>query len=70
VGVLVYRERDYPDQVTTSTVTDADGEFTVIGLEAPETYVVDFQVPAGGDVEESRRVELRPDETVFLEVDL
>lgn len=70
VGVVVYRARSYPEGVVAETVTGADGRFEVLGLDAPETYIIDFQVPAGGAVAESREVFLQPDETTELQVDL
>ena len=62
VGVKVYRIGDYPNTVAFSTVSDANGHYQVIGLDAPETYVIEFQVPAGGPVQSSTRVFLRPGE--------
>jgi Carboxypeptidase regulatory-like domain len=62
VGVKVYRIGDYPNVVAFSTVSDANGHYQVIGLDAPETYVIEFQVPAGGPVQSSTRVFLRPGE--------
>lgn len=62
VGVKVYRIGDYPNTVAFSTVSDANGQYQVIGLDAPETYVIEFQVPAGGPVQSSTRVFLRPGE--------
>lgn len=70
VGVLVYRADDYPDGVTASTITGTGGTFSIDGLDAPESYIVEFRVPAGGSAVASRTVELRPGETVELEVDL
>jgi hypothetical protein len=70
VGVVVHRLNDYPGGVVTSTTTGPGGVFEIIGLEAPETYVVDFQVPAGGQVATSREVFLRPDDVIHLEVEL
>ena len=62
VGVKVYRIGDYPNKVAFATVSDANGHYEVIGLDAPETYVIEFQVPAGGPVQSSTRVFLRPGE--------
>ena len=58
----VYRIGDYPNRVAFATVSDANGRYEVIGLDAPETYVIEFQVPAGGPVQSSTRVFLRPGE--------
>ncbi|WP_052666311.1 carboxypeptidase-like regulatory domain-containing protein [Nitriliruptor alkaliphilus] len=50
VGVLVYKQAEYPQTVVAQTVTAADGTYEIIGLEAPETYVVEFRIPAGGPI--------------------
>lgn len=60
VGVRIYRLGQYPNVVAATTVTDASGNFTVVGLDAPETYVIEYQVPAGGPVRSSRQIFLRP----------
>jgi hypothetical protein len=60
VGVRVFRLGDYPNVVTATAVTNQNGIFSVIGLDAPETYVVEYQVPAGGPVQASQQVFLRP----------
>lgn len=60
VGVRVFRIGDYPNRVTATAVTNQNGRFTIIGLDAPETYVVEYQVPAGGPVQASQQVFLRP----------
>ena len=70
VGVLVYRAESYPSGLVTSTVTGPGGRYTIVGLDAPESYIIEFQVPAGGPVAGSRVVVLQPDETFTLDVDL
>lgn len=70
VGVVVYRSSEYPERTAAFTTTDQNGVFMVDGLDAPETYIIEFQVPAGGQVVASRVVQLRPGESVFLEVDV
>ena len=66
VGVQAYRLADYPSTAAATTLTDADGRFTIIGVDAPETYVVEFRVPAGGPVAESRTVFLPAGETLDM----
>lgn len=70
IGVVVFRFDDFPADETASTITGAGGSFEVVGLDAPETYLVEFRVPAGGPVVGSRTVFLLPGETVDLQVDL
>ena len=70
VGVLVYRADSYPDDVVASAITGAGGRFSIEGLDAPESYIVEFRVPAGGDAVTSRTVQLQPGQTRDLVVDL
>lgn len=70
VGVRIYRIGTYPNVVAAATITDANGRFQIVGLEAPETYVVEFQVPAGGPVRVSRTLFLRPGESGAVDVSL
>ncbi|MFT5221756.1 MAG: hypothetical protein ACI867_000050 [Glaciecola sp.] len=59
-GVLIYRARDYPEGLVASTVTADDGSFLVTGLDAPESYVIDFHIPAEGEVAGSEKIFLNP----------
>ena len=68
VGVQSYRLADYPSTAAATTLTAADGSFTIIGVDAPETYVIEFRVPAGGPVAESRTVFLPAGETLDMDV--
>lgn len=68
IGVLAYRFEDFPGDPAARTVTGAGGSFELVGLDAPETYLVEFQIPAGGQVAGSRTVFLLPGETVDLQV--
>lgn len=70
IGVRIYRIGSYPNVVAATTITDASGRWTLVGIEAPETYVVEFQVPAGGPVRVSRTLLLRPGETGNVDVAL
>jgi hypothetical protein len=70
IGVVVYRFSSYPNEVLTSTTTGPGGTFEIVGLDAPETYLLEFQVPADGPVVKSTVVFLRPDETVDLAIGL
>lgn len=70
VGVVVYRASQYPDNVVAATTTGAGGVYEIVGLDAPETYILEFQVPAGGPVAGSRSVFLRPGETVTVDFGL
>lgn len=70
VGVRIYRIGTYPNVVAATAVTDARGRFQVVGLDAPETYVIEFQVPAGGPVRVSRTLFLRPGESGVVDVAL
>ncbi len=70
IGVVVYVTADYPEVVTTSIVTGQGGRFEIVGLEAPESYTVEFERPAGGEVVTSRLVSLRPGEAVEMNVEL
>lgn len=60
IGVRVYRLADYPNLPVAVTATDNLGNFSIIGLDAPETYVIEYQVPAGGAVRTSKQVFLQP----------
>ena len=66
VGVQAYRLADYPSTAAATTLTGADGRFTIIGVDAPETYVVEFRVPAGGPVAESKTVFLPAGEALDI----
>jgi len=68
VGVQAYRLADYPSTAAATTLTAADGSFTIIGVDAPETYVIEFRVPAGGPVAESRTVFLPAGQTLTMGV--
>ena len=70
LGVVAYRAEDFPLNPQASTVTGAGGSFEIIGLDAPETYLLEFQVPAGGPVAGSRSVFLLPGATAEVAVDL
>jgi hypothetical protein len=59
VGVLVSRLEDYPETVAV-VVTGADGTFEVVGISAPETYIVSYFLPIGAAAPIDS-------ETVFLE---
>ncbi len=69
VGVRVYRIEQYPGDEVAATVTVANGAFEVVGLDGPQEYIVEFEVPDGGAVVESRTVFLESGATVELEVD-
>ena len=66
VGVQAYKLSDYPSVAALTVVTRADGTFELIGIDAPETYVIEFRVPAGGPVAGSRTVFLPAGRTVDL----
>jgi hypothetical protein len=68
VGVQAYRLADYPSTAAATTLTAPDGSFTIIGIDAPETYVIEFRVPAGGPVAESRTVFLPAGQTLDMDV--
>lgn len=70
VGVVALPLATYPGVVAAQTVTGPGGEFTIVGLDAPQTYVIEFQAPAGGPVVASETRFLAPGETIDLEVDL
>lgn len=70
VGVVVYTLDGFPNQVVTQTVTAPGGTFEIVGLDAPQSYIVEFQVPAGGPVVTSRTLFLGAGETIDLEVEL
>ncbi len=70
VGVVVYTLDGYPNEVAAQTVTAPGGTFDIVGLDAPQSYIVEFQVPAGGPVVTSQTLFLRAGETVDLEVEL
>lgn len=70
IGVVAYRFDDFPTEVALSTISGAGGSFELVGLDAPETYLIEFQVPAGGPVVGSRTVFILPGETVDLQVNL
>lgn len=70
VGVVVYALDGYPNEVVAETVTEAGGTFQIIGLDAPQSYIVEFQVPAGGPVVTSRTLFLGSGESIDLEVEL
>lgn len=62
VGVVVYAQADFPRQVAAEAVTGPGGTFELVGLDAPETYILEFRIPAGGSVVGSRTVFLPPGE--------
>lgn len=68
VGVRAYKIADYPNVVAQVTITGADGKFELVGIDAPETYVIAFQVPAGGEVRKTVTVFLRPGEIGVTDV--
>ena len=68
IGVVAYKFDEFPADVTSSTISGAGGRFELTGLDAPETYLVEFQVPAGGPVVGSRTVFLLPGQEVDIEV--
>jgi uncharacterized membrane protein len=70
VGVTIYTQGGYPGSAVRTTITGAGGVFTVEALDAPQTYIVEFQVPAGGPPVGSETVFLRPGEAVNVEFDL
>ena len=60
---------DWPAPHTTAVhARIVDGSFTIIGVDAPETYVIEFRVPAGGPVAESRTVFLPAGQTLDMGV--
>jgi len=67
--VVAYTQAGFPNEVVASTVTRAGGVFELVGLDAPETYIIEFQVPPGTPLAGSETVFLRPGQTVELEVD-
>lgn len=69
LGVRVYTLEGYPGTEVASTVTGAGGTFELVGLDGPQDYVVEFEVPEGGEVVESRTVFLEAGATVELQVD-
>ncbi|MFP4148430.1 MAG: carboxypeptidase regulatory-like domain-containing protein [Nitriliruptoraceae bacterium] len=69
LGVRVYTLEGYPDEEVAATVTEAGGTFEIVGLDGPRDYIVEFEVPDGGEVVESRTVFLEAGATVDLEVD-
>ena len=60
VGVKIYKAAQYPLIPAATTFTNAVGQYSVIGLVAPETYIIEFQYPAGGQIVASQQVFLRP----------
>ncbi len=70
IGVVAYPFDSYPDEEAAETVTTSGGEFEIVGVEAPETYILEFTNPAGGPVIGSETVFLQAGETVRIEVDL
>lgn len=70
VGVDVFTLEGYPLTPSASTVTGPGGTFEIIGLDAPDTYVVEFRVPAGGAVVGSVTTFLQSGETVDVEFEL
>lgn len=60
VGVKIYKAAQYPLVPAATTFTNAVGQYSVIGLVAPETYIIEFQYPAGGQIVASQQVFLRP----------
>lgn len=60
VGVKIYLAANYPQVAEATVFTDASGDYTVVGLVAPETYIVEFQYPAGGQIVASQEIFLRP----------
>jgi hypothetical protein len=60
VSVRVYLASKYPQVAEATTITDAAGRYTIVGLVAPETYIVEFQYPVGGQIVASKEVFLHP----------
>jgi hypothetical protein len=69
VGVRVYTLQGYPGDEVAATVTGTNGTFQIVGLDGPREYIVEFEVPDGGEVVESRTVFLESGATVDLQVD-
>lgn len=70
VGVVAYPFDDYPGEVAAETVSTTGGRFEIVGLDAPQTYILEFETPAGGPVQGSRTVFLQAGEDLEIEVDL
>jgi len=68
VGVAIYPLSSYPGQAVRTTVSGAGGVFLLEALDAPETYVVEFQIPAGGPPVKSVTQFLKPGELLDLQV--
>jgi hypothetical protein len=60
VEIRIYKLSQYPAVPVMTAITDPTGHYDVIGLDAPETYVVEFRYPLGGPVVASQQVFLRP----------
>jgi hypothetical protein len=69
VGVRVYTLQGYPGDEVAATVTGTNGTFQIVGLDGPREYIVEFEVPDGGEVVESRTVFLESGATVDLQVE-
>jgi Carboxypeptidase regulatory-like domain len=60
VSVRVYLASKYPQVAEATAITDASGHYTIVGLVAPETYIVEFQYPIGGQIVASKEIFLQP----------
>lgn len=58
VQVLVYKVAEFPGTVAAETFTDANGDYTVTDLDAPEEYILEFAYPEGAIPGDSVRVTL------------
>jgi hypothetical protein len=66
VGVQAYKLSEYPSTASATVISQADGSFEIVGIDAPETYVIEFRVPAGGQVAGSQTVFLPAGRTIDI----
>ena len=66
VGIQAYKLSEYPSVASATVISKSDGSFEIVGIDAPETYVIEFRVPAGGPVAGSQTVFLPAGRTVDI----
>jgi hypothetical protein len=66
VGVQAYKLSEYPSIASATVISRADGSVEIVGIDAPETYVIEFRVPAGGPVAGSQTVFLPAGRTIDI----
>jgi hypothetical protein len=57
--VVAYKVSEYPGTVTSQAITDANGNFKLTNLSAPEGYIIEFLPPGGGVAKATQQLTLQ-----------